>query len=55
MRYRGRKIPWYVWLCFVFAFFGGGFTVIACLGAFIVLVFINAFIWVIRANQDGRE
>lgn len=54
MKYRGRAIPWYVWLCFVFAFLGGGFTVVVCIVAFVVLAVINAVVWMARANQQGR-
>jgi hypothetical protein len=55
MKYRGQRIPWYVWLCLVFAFLGGGFTVVACIAVFIVLVVVNALIWVIRVNQQEKR
>ena len=45
MKYRGRHIPWYVWLCMIFAFFGGGFTVLLCVVAFTILVVVNTLMW----------
>ena len=55
MRYRGQKIPWYVYLCMLFAFLGGGFTVVLCIAAFVVLVVVNAIVWMARANEQGRR
>ena len=55
MKYRGRHIPWYVWLCMIFAFFGGGFTVLLCVVAFMILVVVNTLIWFVTAGRSEDE
>jgi hypothetical protein len=55
VKYRGEKVPWFVYVCFVLAFLGGWFTVLACLAVFVVLVIVNTVIWFARANQEGRR
>lgn len=40
-----RRIPWFVWVAFILAFFGGGFTVLLCAVAFVVLVVIATVQW----------
>jgi len=38
----------------VFAFLGGGFTVILCAVAFIVLVVVNTLVWFATAHRSKQ-
>jgi hypothetical protein len=40
-----RRIPWFVFACFILAFLGGGFTVVLCTVALLIYIPLATLRW----------